>query len=490
MQIHNTLSRRRETFQPRDPGQVSLYVCGITVYDHCHIGHARAIVVYDVLYRHLLARGLSVTYVRNITDVDDKIIDRAAREGVGAEQISERYIVSMHEDAARLGALSPTHEPRARDSIDACIAMIQTLIGSGHAYAGDNGDVYYAVAAFDEYGKLSGRRPAELRSGLRVAIDEHKRDPLDFVLWKAAKPGEPSWPSPWGEGRPGWHIECSAMSTTLLGNGFDIHGGGLDLEFPHHENEIAQSEAASGEPFARYWMHNGLVRVDEEKMSKSLGNFHTIRDVLERYTGEEIRSFIVSSHYRSPLNYSEEQLVSARASLSRLYTALRELPVGAEPAVTWPLGTGEGEDDGEGAADASALGLDGGAVARFEAAMDDDLNSAEGMAVLHELAGRVNGARQTLPDDSDEVLVPARTLRALGARLGLLQGDAEAYLQGADRSVAAGQMEAAEVETLIGERLAARQARDFARADAIRDRLTGAGIVLEDGDGRTRWRRG
>jgi len=469
MQIHNTLSRRRESFQPRDPGSVSLYVCGITVYDHCHIGHARAIVVYDLLYRHLLAAGLDVTYVRNITDVDDKIIDRAAREGVAADVVSERFIASMHEDAASLGALPPTHEPRARDSIAACIALIERLIGSGHAYAGEGGDVYYSVSAFADYGKLSGRKPADLRAGLRVAIDEHKRDPLDFVLWKAAKPGEPSWPSPWGEGRPGWHIECSAMSTTLLGNGFDIHGGGLDLEFPHHENEIAQSEAACGAPYARYWMHNGLVRVDDEKMSKSLGNFHTIRDVLQRYTGEEIRAFIVASHYRSPLNYSEEQLASARASLSRLYTALRGLP-------SEPVGQGD------------ALLPD--AAARFQAAMDDDLNSAEGMAVLHELAGRLNSARQGAGDRDEAVAVTARTLRTLGGRLGLLQGDADDYLQGAGRAVAQGQLDATAIEALIAERLNARQARDFARADAVRDQLTAAGIVLEDGEGRTRWRRG
>jgi len=468
MQIHNTLSRHREPFEPRDPGRVSLYVCGITVYDHCHIGHARAIIVYDVLYRHLQASGLDVTYVRNITDVDDKIIDRAAREGVAADVISERYIDSMHEDAASLGALPPTHEPRARDSIEACTALILALIESGYAYPGDNGDVYYAVSAFADYGKLSGRRPAELRSGLRVAIDEYKRDPLDFVLWKSAKPGEPSWPSPWGEGRPGWHIECSAMSTTLLGNGFDIHGGGLDLEFPHHENEIAQSEAACGAPYARYWMHNGLVRVDGEKMSKSLGNFHTIRDVLERYTGEEIRAFIVASHYRSPLTYSEEQLLAARAGLSRLYNALRGLEV-----VT----------------DGSAPALDETAVARFEAVMDDDLNSAEGMAVLHELAGRLNTARRADGDGGGTVAGLAATLRALGGRLGLLQSDADAYLQGQDRSGVSGELDGDTVQALVDERLAARERRDFARSDEIRDRLAEAGIALEDADGRTRWRR-
>ena len=338
------------------------------------------------------------------------------------------------EDAAALGALAPTHEPRAVGHIDGVIRMITALIDRGHAYAVEDGDVLYSVRSFEDYGKLSGRKPDELRSGGRVATDERKHDPLDFALWKRAKPGEPSWHSPWGDGRPGWHIECSAMSTALLGEEFDIHGGGLDLQFPHHENEIAQSEAASGKGFARYWMHNGMVRVDGEKMSKSLGNFLTVRDALREWRGEELRFFVVASHYRSPIEIGDEPLAAARRALRGLYTALRGHPVQAD-ATSDPSFT-----------------------ARFEAAMDDDLNTSGAIAVLHELAGRVNGARQTLPDDSDEVLVPARTLRALGARLGLLQGDAEAYLQGADRSVAAGQMEAAEVETLIGERLAARRA--------------------------------
>lgn len=467
LHLHNTLSRRREPFEPRDPGRVSLYVCGITVYDHCHIGHARAIVVYDVLYRHLQASGLDVTYVRNITDVDDKIIDRAAREGVAADALSERYIVSMHEDAAALGALSPTHEPRARDSIDACIRLIETLIERGHAYVGENRDVYYSVSSFADYGKLSGRRPSELRAGLRVAVDTHKNDPLDFVMWKAAKPGEPSWPSPWGDGRPGWHIECSAMSTSLLGNGFDIHGGGLDLEFPHHENEIAQSEAACGAPYARYWMHNGLVRVDDEKMSKSLGNFHTIRDVLTRFSGEEIRAFIVASHYRSPLNYSDAQLEAARAALRRLYTALRDLPIDAD----------------------AQAGLDQAAVVRFQAAMDDDLNSAEAVAVLHELAGRLNTARRS-DAQAGQVPVLAATLRQLGGRLGLLQGDATAYLQGdTGAATSADALDAAAIQALIDQRTAARAAKDFASSDRIRDELAAAGIVLEDAGGKTSWRR-
>ncbi len=455
MQIHNTMTRQRETFEPREPGRVGLYVCGITVYDHCHIGHARALVVYDLLVRHLRASGYDVTYVRNITDVDDKIIDRAAREGVSADDISERFITSMHEDAKALGTLAPTHEPRAMDSIEAAVVLIKRLIESGHAYAGDNGDVYYSVSSFSEYGKLSGRKPAELRSGLRVAVDEHKRDPLDFVMWKAAKPNEPQWPSPWGPGRPGWHIECSAMSISLLGETFDIHGGGLDLEFPHHENEIAQSEAATGQQFARYWMHNGLVRVDDEKMSKSLGNFTTIRDVLDRYDGEQIRSFIASSHYRSPLNYSDAQLDAAGAALRRLYNALR----------------GQQLDSNE---------LDTEAVARFDAAMDDDLNTPEAMAVLHELAGRLNVASRSGGADADKL---AATLRHLGARLGLLQRDPDLVLQGETS------LPAERIGALIAERAQARTAKNFARSDEIRDELAAAGIALEDAGGKTTWRR-
>ncbi len=470
MQIYNTMSRRRERFEPREPGRVGLYVCGITVYDHCHIGHARALVVYDLLYRHLVASGYDVTYVRNITDVDDKIIDRAAREDTTADDISERFIRSMHEDAASLGTIAPTHEPRAMDSIDAAIKLIEKLIDSGHAYAGDNGDVYYAVSAFEDYGKLSGRRPAELRSGLRVAVDEHKRDPLDFVMWKAAKPGEPSWPSPWGDGRPGWHIECSAMSMSLLGETFDIHGGGLDLEFPHHENEIAQSEAATGQTFANYWMHNGLVRVDDEKMSKSLGNFTTIRQVLEHFDGEEIRAFIASSHYRSPLNYSDAQLEASRAALQRLYTALR--------------GHDDIADEPSNAAAGGEPALDESAITRFDDAMNDDLNTSEAMAVLHDLATQLNVAsRKGQNTDVAKVAQLAATLRHLGARLGLLQEDPERALQrGAS-------LDADRIDALIEERTAARAAKDFARSDAIRDELAKAGVLLEDVDGKTTWRR-
>ena len=462
--VYNTLGRRKEPFEPRVPGRVGLYVCGVTVYDRLHIGHARAMLVYDVLYRHLLASGLDVTYVRNITDVDDKIIERAHANGEAPEALAERFIGEMHEDAAALGALPPTHEPRAAGHIDGVVRMIGTLIGSGHAYALDGGDVLYAIRSFPGYGKLSGRRPDELRAGARVATDERKRDPLDFALWKAARPGEPSWPSPWGEGRPGWHIECSAMSTTLLGEEFDIHGGGLDLEFPHHENEIAQSEAASGKGFARYWMHNGLVRVDGEKMSKSLGNFLTVRDALAEWRGEEIRLFVVASHYRSPVDCSRAALAGARRALRGLYAALR----GHAPS-------------------APGEALEETFVARFVAAMDDDLNTPGAMAVLHELGGALNRER-----DAARARTLAATLRALGGRLGLLQEDPERVLRGEldpDAGGGADRLSDAAIDALVEERRAAREARDFERGDRIRDELARAGVVLEDAGGRTRWRR-
>ena len=311
LQIYNSLTNRKEPFQPIMPGKVRMYVCGMTVYDYCHLGHARAMVVFDMVVRYLRAQGYEVTYVRNITDIDDKIIRRAAELGVSVQELTERFIRAMHEDAAALGVLPPDHEPRATESIDGMIAMIQKLIDEGYAYVADNGDVYYAVSRFPEYGKLSGKRIEDLRAGARIEPGEAKRDPLDFALWKAAKPGEPSWPSPWGEGRPGWHIECSVMSTACLGNHFDIHGGGVDLKFPHHENEIAQSEAATGEKFVNVWMHNGHVRVDDEKMSKSLGNFFTVREILAKYRAEQVRYFLLASHYRGPLNYTAEALENA-----------------------------------------------------------------------------------------------------------------------------------------------------------------------------------
>ena len=460
LHIYNTLSRAKERFVPLKQNHVGLYVCGVTVYDVCHVGHGRVMIVYDVLFRHLQSKGYMVNFVRNITDVDDKIIKRAAENNESPAALSQRFIDEMHEDERALNVLAPTHEPRATESIESMIRIIGKLIDKGFAYPADNGDVYYSVSSFEQYGKLSGHKPSELRAGERVAVDEYKRDPLDFVLWKAAKSGEPSWNSPWGDGRPGWHIECSAMSMDLLGEEFDIHGGGMDLTFPHHENEIAQSEALTGGRFARYWMHNGLVRIDDEKMSKSLNNFLTIKDVLRDYTGEEIRTFIISSHYRSPLNYAVEALDSARVALRRFYTALRghEIAAGDEAK------------------------LDSDFVERFEAAMDDDLNTPEAMAVLHQLAGDLNKEK-----DSARAATLANTLSALGQRLGIMTQKAEAALKG--RSEQGGLSDDA-IDQLIAERQSARTNKDFARSDEIRDELAANGIVLEDAGGSTSWRRG
>jgi len=462
LHIYNSLTREKELFTPREAGKVGMYVCGITIYDFCHIGHARVFVVFDVLYRHLQALGLDVTYVRNITDIDDKIIARAAQNNEPVDKLTGRYIDAMHEDEASLSVLRPTHEPRATSAIAGMVTMIEKLIESGYAYAAKNGDVFYSVSKFERYGQLSGRKLEDMRAGERVAVDPNKQDPMDFVLWKSAKPGEPSWPSPWGEGRPGWHIECSVMAKNLLGEEFDIHGGGRDLQFPHHENEIAQSEAAhAGTTFARYWMHNGLVRVDEEKMSKSLDNFFTIRDVLKEYNGEEIRFFIINSHYRSSLNYSTGQLNMARSALQRLYIALRNTPTKPE------------------------LGVNQDAIERFDKAMNDDLNTPEAFAVLFELASEIN--KQTARD-SDETAVLANTLRALGGRLGLLQIDPDVALQATPAKE--GDMSSDTIETLIAERISAREEKNWQRSDEIRDQLTVAGIVLEDTGGKTTWRRG
>ncbi len=468
LQLYNTLNRRKEPFEPLVEGQVGLYVCGVTVYDVCHVGHGRVMIVYDILYRHLQASGYAVNYVRNITDVDDKIIKRAAEQGVSPAQLSQRYIDEMHDDERALNVLEPGHEPRATETINSMITIIEKLIASGHAYAADNGDVFYSVKSFADYGKLSGRKVADLRAGERVAIDEYKQDPLDFVLWKSAKPSEPSWPSPWGDGRPGWHIECSAMSMDLLGAEFDIHGGGMDLEFPHHENEIAQSEALTGGTFARYWMHNGLVRIDDEKMSKSLNNFLTIKDVLALYSGEEIRTFIIGSHYRSPLNYLTESLDAARTVLRRFYTALRGRPVIAPDAQN-PF--------------AQPAGVDLSFVERFDAAMNDDLNTPEALSVMHDLAGTLNKESDLASERSVQL---ATTLTYLGSRLGLLTQNPEEALQGANTADGPGNDE---IEALIVERNEARAAKDFARSDEIRDQLTALGVVLEDAGGKTSWRR-
>ena len=458
--IYNSLTRKKEVFEPIVPGEIRMYVCGMTVYDYCHVGHARVLVVFDVVYRFLKHLGFKVTYVRNITDIDDKIIKRASEAGETYSQLTDRFIRAMHEDADALGVERPDVEPRATDTIPEMLTMIDQLIQRGYAYRADNGDVYFAVSRFADYGKLSGKKIDELRAGERVEIAEDKRDPLDFVLWKAAKPDEPSWPSAYGDGRPGWHIECSAMSNSLLGQHFDIHGGGQDLQFPHHENEIAQSEACHGEKFVNYWMHNGFVRVNEEKMSKSLGNFFTLRDVLENYRAEEIRYFIVSSHYRSQLNYSDEQLNNARAALQRLYAALLDTrPVPVVQAI-------------------------GDFQSRFETALCDDFNTAEALAVLFELAREINRAKA---EGNDNQHALASLLRYLGGIIGLLQDNPETYLK--SRVSPDETISDHEVNALIEARRQAREHKDWARADQIRDQLTVAGIELEDGVDGSRWRR-
>ena len=457
MLIHNTLTGDKQPLRPLLPGRVRMYVCGATVYDLCHVGHARVFVVFDMVVRYLRHLGLDVHYVRNITDIDDKIIRRAAENGETTTALTERTIAAMHEDLARLGVLPPDDEPRASGHIAGIVAMIETLIAKGYAYAAPNGDVYYAVQRFERYGRLSHRVIEELRAGERVEVNEAKTDPLDFALWKAAKPGEPAWPSPWGEGRPGWHIECSAMSTQCLGNHFDIHGGGHDLIFPHHENEIAQSEAATGEPYVNVWMHNGFVRIDDEKMSKSLGNFFTIRDVLARYQPEVLRFFLLGSHYRSALNYSDAALDAAREGLTRCYLALERAGTVTDAA-----------PDGE-------------FVARFDAAMQDDFNTPGAIAVLFELVRELNRA-----DAPARVAALAATLRHLGGVLGLLQDNPQAFLKGG--AVGAGPSDA-DIDALVQARIDARKARDFARADAIRAELLDKGVVIEDTAKGTRWKR-
>ncbi|WP_324710144.1 cysteine--tRNA ligase [Pseudomonas citronellolis] len=456
LSLYNTLSKAKEPFQPLVGNQVRMYVCGMTVYDFCHIGHARVMVAFDVIARWLRQRGYELTYVRNITDIDDKIIRRAQENGEPFDALTERMIAAMHEDEARLSVLRPDIEPRATGHIAGMHAMIQTLIDKGFAYAPGNGDVYYRVGKFVGYGKLSRKKIEDLRIGARIEVDESKEDPLDFVLWKAAKPGEPSWESPWGAGRPGWHIECSVMSTCCLGETFDIHGGGPDLVFPHHENEIAQSEAATGKPYAATWMHAGAVRVDGEKMSKSLGNFFTIREVLEKYHPEVVRFLLVSSHYRSPINYSEDNLKEAKGALERFYTALRGLP---------EVEASGGEAFAE----------------RFAAAMDDDFNTPEAVAVLFEMAREVNRLREA---DLQAAAALAAKLRELAGLLGVLQLEPDAFLQAG----AAGKVDAAQVEALIQARLEARAAKNWAESDRIRDELTAMGVVLEDGKGGTTWR--
>jgi len=437
-----------------------MYVCGMTVYDYCHLGHARVLVAFDVITRYLRHRGYDVHYVRNITDIDDKILQRAEENGESYSELTRRMIQAMHQDEARLGVLPPSEEPCATAHIDDIIAMIHKLISSGHAYEADNGDVYFAVESFPDYGKLSKKKLEDLVAGARVDVRETKRSPADFALWKAAKPGEVSWESPWGEGRPGWHIECSAMSTKCLGDTFDIHGGGPDLLFPHHENEIAQSECATGHAFVHTWMHAGAIRVNKEKMSKSLGNFFTIREILEKYPSEVVRYFLVSSHYRSQVDYSEDNLVEAGRTLTRLYHALRGLV---------PAKAGEVPETEHDRA--------------FEEAMDDDFNSAGAIAVLHAVANEINQFRRD--GDEDSAKRSAAVLVRLGAVLGLLQQDPEAFFQeGGD-----GELTAEDIEAMIQARADARKAKDFAEADRIRDELAEQGVILDDSREGTSWRR-
>ena len=462
LRIHNTLNREKAVFSPIDPGHVRMYVCGMTVYDYCHLGHARVLVVFDMVARWLRASGYRVTYVRNITDIDDKIIRRAQENNESIHALTGRYIGYMNEDADALGVLPPDHEPRATEYVDAMQSLISRLEKKGLAYVAASRDVCYAVRKFPGYGKLSGKSLDELRAGERVEVASDKQDPLDFVLWKHAKveePAEAKWPSPWGEGRPGWHIECSAMSSQLLGEHFDIHGGGQDLQFPHHENEIAQSEGACDHDhgrFVNYWMHNGFVRVDNEKMSKSLGNFFTIRDVLKQYDAEVVRFFILRAHYRSPLNYSDVHLDDARSALTRLYTALKNVPP-AEVAIDWNAPEPR----------------------RFAEAMNDDFGTPEAIAVLFDLAAEVNRTSSS---------AAAGTLKVLAGCLGLLQRDPSAYLQAGSADDAS--MAHDRIEALISQRLDARKAKNFAESDRIRDELKAAGIVLEDKPGGvTEWRR-
>jgi len=460
LKIYNTLTREKQPFVAINPGKVSMYVCGMTVYDYCHLGHARVLMVFDMVQRWFRASGYAVNYVRNITDIDDKIIKRAAENSEPVTALTARFTQAMHEDAAALGVEKPVSEPRATAYVPDMVRMIDKLMDKGLAYRAANGDVYYAVHKFPGYGKLSGKSLDDLRAGERVEIGTDKHDPLDFVLWKAAKPGEPEWDSPWGKGRPGWHIECSVMSERHLGSHFDIHGGGQDLQFPHHENEIAQTEGVNGHAFVNYWMHNGFVRVDEQKMSKSLGNFFTVREILKKYDPEVVRFFILRTHYRSPLSYSDQHIDDARHALTRLYTALKGVDA-AKVKINWqePF------------------------AARFKDAMDDDFNTPEAFAALFDLANEVN--KSASPGE-------AGLLKTLAGVLGLLQREPQVYLQsvpGTDEASARTALNPARIEELIASRVAARKANNFAESDRIRDELLKAGIVLEDTPHGTVWRR-
>ncbi|SEF78174.1 cysteine--tRNA ligase [Marinobacterium lutimaris] len=459
LQLYNTLTNSKGPFTPLEAGKIRMYVCGVTVYDYCHIGHARVMVCFDLITRYLRYRGWDVTYVRNITDVDDKIIKRAAENGETVDALTERMIAAMHEDEGRLGVLRPDMEPRATAHISDIIDLVQTLVDKGYAYAAANGDVYYRVEKFEPYGRLTNKVIDELKAGARIEVGESKESPVDFVLWKAAKPGEVSWESPWGAGRPGWHIECSAMSKCCLGETFDIHGGGPDLPFPHHENEIAQSEAANDCTYVNYWMHAGPVRVNQEKMSKSLNNFFTIRDVLESYNPEVVRYFLSSVHYRSYIDYSEDSLREARQALERFYQALNDAPVGSEE------------------------GLDSDYEERFQQAMDDDFGTPRALAVLFDLVTELNKATR---ENAPQAAAMAALLKRLGGVLGLLQQSPKAFLQGEARE---GELSAEEIESAIEARKQAKKDRDFAEADRIRDSLAEQGVILKDSREGTTWYR-
>jgi len=455
LKLYNSLHQEKEVFQPLVAGKAKVYVCGMTVYDYCHLGHMRMLIAFDLLVRYLRFLSYDVTYVRNITDVDDKIIKRANENQEDYLALAERFIQAMHEDLHALGLVTPTQEPRATEFIPQMIALIKTLVQKGHAYQAENGDVFFEVRRFANYGCLSHRNIDELESGARVEINDVKRDPLDFVLWKMAKPGEPAWDSPWGAGRPGWHIECSAMSMQLLGEQFDIHGGGKDLIFPHHENELAQSEAASGQPFVKVWMHNGYVQINQEKMSKSLGNFLTIRDLLTTSSAEDLRYFLVASHYRSQLQFNDSALAQAHQALERFYIALRDLPPAAAPN-------------------------DSRFAARFREAMNDDLNTPMAIAVLFELAHEIHRLREK---NMPEAAAHGALLKQLGGILGILQNTPEAFLQAnPDKS------QAAHIEKLIADREQARKEKNWTEADRLRSELAQLSVVLEDGPTGTIWR--
>ena len=460
LKIYNTLTSQKEVFKPINASSVGIYVCGMTVYDFCHMGHARVLVIFDLMTRHMRRTFPEVKYVRNITDIDDKIINRAIENQEDIYSLTNRFIEAMHEDEIALNILKPDLEPRATDSIEQMYSMIGSLIEKGFAYQGENGDVYYSVRNFKNYGKLSGKNLNDLEAGARVDIESDKRDPLDFVLWKMAKPNEPKWPSPWGEGRPGWHIECSAMSTHHLGNHFDIHGGGMDLTFPHHENEIAQSEGANNCSFVNTWMHVGFVNINDEKMSKSLNNFFTIRDVLEKYDGETLRYFLISSHYRSPLNFSDENLTSAESALTRLYTAIRGLS-----ASTKAMNQVSMHFDYE---------------KRFNEALDDDFNTPIALSILFEIAKHANTERK---NDKDQAGALSELLKKLGNHIGIMQHDADDYLK---RGI---ELSDAKIDEKIRQRESARASKDFEMSDQIRDELLALGIILEDSINGTTWRR-